>query len=110
MDFLTFGLTQVCTHWRKTGVDGYNQPTFAAPVQLACRWEDRVEKIQDDTGQDYVARSRIFLADDVTMDDYLFFGTSVTANPRSVGLARRVKAFRKTPSLDGLAFERKAYL
>jgi hypothetical protein len=110
MDFLTFGLSQTLTYWRKTGVNSYNQPTFAAPTQLICRWEDRVEKIQDDMGQDYVARSRIFLADDVSMGDYLFLGTSVATDPRAVTLARRVVAFRKTPSLDGLFFERKAYL
>jgi hypothetical protein len=110
MDFLTFGLSQRLTYWRKTGMDAYNKPTFAAPTQLDCRWEDRVEKIQDDTGQDYVARSRIFLGTDVTMDDYLFLGVSVATDPRTVSLARKVKAFRKTPSLDGLSFERKAYL
>src|SRR5690349_19064390 len=99
MDFLTFGLSQTLTWWRVTGVDGYNKPTFAAPVQLSCRWEDRVEKIQNDQGQDYVARSRIFLGSDVSTGDYLFLGTSGASDPRAVALARRVAAFRKTPSL-----------
>ena len=110
MSFLTFGLTQTLTYWQQTGVNGYNEPTFAAPVQRICRWEDKVEKIQDDEGHDYVARSRIFLADDVAMGDYLMLGTSADLNPRIIVLARRVRAFRKTPSLDGLSFERKAYL
>lgn len=110
MDFLTYGLTQECTLWVSTGTDGYNQPSFAAPVQIICRWEEKTEKIQGDDGVEVLSRARVFLAQDVALGDYLVLGTSAGADPREVPGAYRVKDFRKTPSLDGLSHERKAYL
>jgi hypothetical protein len=110
MSFLSFGLNQECTHWAVTGTDGYNRPTFSAPRQIKCRWEDRVEKIQNDEGVEVLSRSRIFLEDDLTMGDYLFLGISDNPDPREVPGAYRVMAMRKTPGLFAEDFERKAYL
>lgn len=110
MSFLTFGLNQECTHWAVTGTDGYNRPTFSAPVVIRCRWEDRVEKIQNDEGVEVVSRSRIFVADDLSTGDYLFLGSSSHPDPREVPGAFRIVAWRKTPGLMAEDFERKAYL
>lgn len=111
MDFLTFGLNQKCTHWAITGVDGYNEPTFAEAVQLDCRWEDRVEKLQSYLGEEFISRSRIFLSVDIADGDYLALGDHTgTPDPRVIRAAFSVKAWRKTPSLDGTFFERKAYI
>lgn len=108
-DFLTFGLSQKCTVWVLTGVDGYNQPTFATPVERACRWEERTTRLQNLEGQEVLARNRIFLAEDVKMGDYIIFGIETSSDPRGTPGARAVIEYRKTPSLDGSAFERKAY-
>lgn len=110
MDFLSFGLGQICTHWAVTGVDGFNKPIFASPVELKCRWEERNEKLINDDGEEYLSRARVFLANDVVPGDYLFLGSNSTADPRTVREAFRVKTWRRIPSLDGLSFERKAYL
>lgn len=110
MDFLSFGLTQTCTLWVVTGVDGYNRPSFAAPVQIPCRWEDRTEKIQIDVGVEVLSHTRVFLGQDVALGDYLSLGTKSSVDPHDESATYRVQQFRKTPSLDGLSFERKAYL
>lgn len=111
MDWLTFGLTQEATYWEKTGVDGYNEPTFAAPRRIPCRWEDRVEKIQSDEGVEVISRSRIFVAEDLQHGGYLALGDLTDfPDPRNYPGARRMLGWRKTPSLDGTAFERRAYL
>ncbi len=109
MSFLTIGLTQTMTLWVKTGVNGYNKPTFASPVQRDCRWEERTTKIQVAEGQEILARSRIFLAEDVAIGDFIAFGIVADSNPLEVPAARAVLDYRKTPSLDGSDFERKAY-
>lgn len=110
MSFLTFGLTQTLTLWVLTGVDAYNKPSFAAPVQRICRWEERTTRLENAEGQVVLARSRIFLAEDVAIGDFIAFGTIATADPRQVLSARAVLEFRKTPSLGGDSFERKCYL
>jgi hypothetical protein len=109
MSFLTFGQTQQMTIWVKTGVNGYNKSTFASPVQRDCRWEDRTTRIQVAEGQEITARSRIFLSEDVALGDYIAFGVVAGSDPLEIPAARPVIDFRKTPSLDGTDFERKAY-
>lgn len=112
MSFLEFGLNQTCTYWQSTGVDGFNQPTFAAPVVLHCRWEERTEKIQTDEGTEALSRSRVFLAEDIAIGDYLAIGNLTSEpDPRDIPLlAHRVLDWRKTPGIYAEMFERKAYL
>jgi hypothetical protein len=110
MDFLTYGLAQTLTYWELTGVDGYNQPQFAAPVSRTCRWEERTTRIQNTEGQEVLARARIFLAEDMKLGDYIALGVVAGADPRVIPQARAVIEFRKTPSLDGASFERKSYI
>lgn len=110
MDFLTFGLTQVLTVWRATGIDGFNKPSFSAPEQLNCRWEERSEKIQAGDGTEILSRARVFVSEDVALGDYFALGVYEETDPISTPGAWRIRDFRKTPSLDGLSFERKAFL
>lgn len=110
MDFLTFGLQQTLTIWVATGRDGYNNPTFAAPEERPCRWEQRNTKIQTEDGKEITARGRIFLDRDLAVGDYIFLGLSAELNPLETQGASRVMEFRKTPSIDGNSFERKAYI
>lgn len=109
-DFLGFGLNQVCTYWQRTGVDGFNQPSFAAPVTIVCRWEDRSQRIQNDEGVDVMSKARVFLAQDIAVGDYLALGLYAGANPRTVADAHIVLQFAKIPGIYAEAFERKAYL
>jgi len=110
MKFLLFGLRQTATYWQVTGYDGYNEPVFAAPVQIRCRWEYRVEKVQNDDGQEVVSKARVFLDREVSTDDFIALGTFADADPRRVFGAWRVLTFRSIPSLDGKSFERKCYI
>lgn len=110
MDFLSFGLNQKCTYWAVVGVDVYNEPSFAYPVVISCRWEDRVERMQNDEGEEFVSRSRIFLEDDLFTGGYIALGEHSESDPRNYPGAHRIMAVRTTPSLDGTFFERKCYL
>lgn len=110
MNFLTMGLKQTCTYWEPNGVDGYNKPSFAAPVTLKCRWEERTEKIQSDEGVEVLSRARIFLDQDVKVGGYLLLGESTDSSPLYVPNAFRIITFRKTPGLIGDEAERKCYL
>lgn len=110
MSFLTYGLNQQATYWMKTGINGFSEPTFAVPVTVICRWEDRTDKIITPTGADTLSRARVFLDQDMAIGDYLFLGDSVASDPRTVIGAYEIKDFRKSPSLDASDFERKAFL
>ena len=116
MSFLTSKLGQVATLWSITGVDGGGDPTFAAPRTINVRWESRINQNLDSRGEHQrsgtaeTSAAFVYLAEDVKEGDYVFLGTSVIANPRSVLNAFRVKAFEKTPSYNSSMFERRAFV
>ncbi len=37
-------LRDTCVYWAPNGPDKYGQQTFRTPVEVVCRWEDRVEE------------------------------------------------------------------
>ena len=50
MSVLTLFLRQEITYWKKTGVDGFNEESYAAPVTLKARWEDRSSVVLNNLG------------------------------------------------------------
>ncbi len=110
MGFETIFLRQKITYWRKTGVDGFNEESYAAPVTLDARWEDKSSVVLNTDGQEVISNSRVFLAQDIIVDDYLMLGISTATDPRAVNEAFRVINYRKTPDLTATNFERKAFL
>jgi hypothetical protein len=110
MSFLTMFLNQTATLWVLTGTNEFGEPSFAAPVPIPCRWEDRTSYIQDAEGNQVPSRSRVFLDRAVKTGDWMMLGTSAVADPQSVDSAYRVMDFRKVPSLDAQDFELMALL
>lgn len=110
MDFLSFGLNQEATYWELLGVNGYNEPEFALPVKVDCRWENRINKIQNDEGVEVVSNATVFLDQVVKVGDYLALGDIAEDNPHDAVDAHRVLGYGEVPSLDGLSSEKKAFL
>lgn len=110
MSFLTMFFNQTCTYWAKNGVDGFNKTTYAAPVQLPCRWEDRAELHQMENGEAIRVGSKVFLPQAVVVDDFLFLGTSNVADPITVQGAYQILDFKRVPSLHADEFENVAFL
>ena len=108
MSFLTTFHFQDATWWRKTGVDSFGKTTFASPVALKVRWEDRSQLVRKADGSEVTSRSRVFLDREITEGDYLFKGTSVASDPKSVFRAYEVLEFRSIPGLDASLIEYKA--
>ncbi len=103
---------QEITIWTATP-SGYGGYTFALPVTVEGRWEDRNILFKSDEGNDEVSEAIAYLAIDVETEDYLMEGRTSEADPLNLTdnkRAYRVQRFDKTPDLRVLAFERKAYL
>jgi hypothetical protein len=99
---------ETVTYWGAPAADGYGGYTFATPVQIDCRWEDRAEIITDTRGKEIVSKAVIFVTEDLDEGGYLFRGTSVATDPR--GLGDEIKRFDKIPSVGGANNLRVAYL
>lgn len=91
---------QTATYWEATGTtDIYGKPTFKAPVQLKCRWEDKVQQFINKRGTEVVSKSKVYLADQIMLDGYMFLGTSTEVNPIKVKGASEIQQVGVTPDL-----------
>lgn len=97
--FFKKNLTQTATYWAKSGVDGYGKNTFAAPVQMPCRWEERADLFRDFAGREVVSAAVVYTADAVETEGYLFLGTSAGAYPYDVAGAFEVRGLTRSQAL-----------
>jgi hypothetical protein len=99
---------QTAVYWgnpEPTGTGGY---TFDHPIEIECRWEDKKIVMMDDTGKEIIARSRVFVLQDLDEKGYLYLGeeSDLTGlddypdNPRGIVGAFIIKQFHKAPSLN----------
>lgn len=95
-------LRQTATYWAQTGLDKYGKPTFSAPTTIACRWEDRQELFIDKRGQETLSRARVFFAQAVDLEGYLYLGESAATDPLTLQDAFEIQATKKTPDLRNL--------
>ena len=107
---VTRALVDDATVWT-VSPDGFGGDTFAAPVTVKCRWEDRTEEYFSQLDQNQqVSRSIVFLAQSASVGDYLFQGISAALDPTVVAGAYKIRRFDKVPNLRNLLVQRKAYL
>lgn len=96
-------LKQTCTYWAPTGqTDLYGKPVWSVPTTLSCRWENNQSQIMSKTGQEIVSKARVYLADPVDIDGYLFLGTSAALDPTLVIGAEDIQNVGTTPDLRNL--------
>lgn len=108
---LNHRLNSTVTYWAKGTPDGYGGFTYASPVALNGRWEERIQLFVNQAGNQQQSKAMVFLEDDVEIGGFLYLGTSTDSAPSAVGnLAYEILGFSKIPSIDGSDYERRAYL
>ena len=60
-NLLTRTCTQTAVYWGTPVDDGYGGRTFADPVEISCRWEDKNQKLTASNGEEFISRSRVFV-------------------------------------------------
>ena len=103
-------LNQICTYWEQNGQDVFGKGSFNAPQQLKCRWENIGELLIDKHAQEVVSKARIFLAEGVSLEGYLFLGASTETDPTVVQGAYEVIQVKSSPDIRALQTLYVAYL
>ncbi len=109
-------LNQTAVFWGTPVTDGFGKLTFAVPVEISVRWEDKMEQFLSAMGKDELSQSIIYSETDMEPDCYLYLGlltdlsTEEKANPVLKVTAYPVKQFKKIPDIIGNAFLRKTWL
>tara|TARA_R110000868_G_scaffold33755_8_gene122250 strand:- start:4250 stop:4594 length:345 start_codon:yes stop_codon:yes gene_type:complete len=99
--------SQTLTHWVSSAVDFKGQKTFAAPVTLLGRWEDRSIAFNfrntqgNDAGEELMSDAIVYLNTPVALQDFIYLGLSAEGNPATVVGAFWVKRVDKSTSLRG---------
>lgn len=103
---------QTAVLWVQSGTDKRGQPTYDAPVQITCRWDDCHELVKDDEGETLMSSATVYTSVDTKKKDQLLLGTLESGmgnDPRAEG-AREVWKFEKIPNFRATEFLRIAYL
>lgn len=109
-------LNQVCVYWRKGAVDGFGSSSFAAGVDMACRWENHRQLSQSANGDQIKTSCKVNPEGQVYEGDYLFLGSiaSLTAeqiaDPRQVPDAKMVFSVDSVPDVDGTSIWHTCFL
>ena len=112
---------QTAVYWGNPVADGYGGFTFDSPREVKCRWEDKKQLIMDNQGKEIVARSIVYVLEDLDEQGYLFWGKLSDAaatdgdgypdEPRKIAKAYEIKRFHTIPGLrDSGEAVRSAYL
>lgn len=110
---LTDTLNQTATYWSAPVLDGFGTRTFAAPVLIKCRWEDRTNLRIYKNGEEINSRAVVYVGQEVQLGGYLVLGdhaTTPVTDPQTLSAAYMIQDYKAVPSVDGKMFLRKAIL
>jgi hypothetical protein len=110
MPAYTRNMNQLATYWPKTGTDVFGLPTFGAPVELLCRWQDRADLVRTPDGREVVSSSVIYPAQPLLVGGWLALGNHVAADPRAVAEASEIISVGSSPDLASTTVLYKAWL
>jgi len=102
------------TIWLQSGTyDGSGQRAFAAPIttENSGKWQDSTALVINNNAKEIESKIQVLLeSQDLSEGDWIFLGTSVETNPRTVANAFEVKAWNKTATVAGERYTRVAFL
>jgi hypothetical protein len=109
-------LRQKAVFWASPSTDGFGKVTFAAPIEIDCRWDDRAELFIDINGKERPSSSVVFTDRDLELEGYLVLDvlenltTAQKADPHTIDAARQILGYEKVPTVKVDFFVRKAFL
>lgn len=88
---------------RSTEPDKFGKFTYAAPIEIRCRWEDIAKEFRDPKGQTVMSHSVVYVDRVIGVGDMLRLGEIETAEPSDpLDLpltAFEVRQFNQLPNL-----------
>jgi len=107
---MNLNLYQTATYWAPGAPDEYGLVSFSAPVSMDCRWQDVAELYRDANGNELTSSSIVYFASDVLRQGWLFEGSSVAADPKTVDGASEIRRVDSSPNLTNTQSLYKVYL
>ena len=114
MDTITNVCKQTAVYWGAPIDDGYGGYSYDSPVEIACRWENKIQSVQAFDGEIVISPIQVYVLQDVELKGLLYLGSlddlDSDLSPTSVE-AYSIKMFQKIPLLGSSSeFLRKVFL
>lgn len=87
------------TYWTPLDKDRYGNPTWSAPSQIECRWEDVIKRFRNNDGEIDVSRSEIMVPIKLVPGVYVLRGKHYDTSPPQEAL--KVKSYREVSNVRG---------
>jgi hypothetical protein len=117
IDMITKSCVQTCVYWASPVEDGYGGKTFADPIEIHCRWENKNQWFTDATGNQISSRSIVYVLQHLDEEGVLYLGTladldsAEEEDPMTIEDACTIKKFESSPVLGSTTqFAYKAWL
>jgi hypothetical protein len=116
MSLLTGLLNQTAVYWGTPDPDGYGGFTYAAPVEITCRWQKTIDNTVTADGETQPVNINVWSATAMVVGGTIFLGTlaqlnsSEEADPEIVTNAYRITQVITEYALDGTVSHYKAVL
>jgi len=108
---MTVHTYEAITWWQVTGSNGYGGFTFAAPVVIEGRWEDKQVRFMSHEGEELTSVALAYIDTDVSSGDFLARGDeSGNALPEDATEAHRIEKYDKVPDLRLVEVVRKVMM
>ena len=109
MSLITRMRKQTAVYWAQAAArDDDGQLTFAAPVEIDCRWDDEAQEFIDSEGRKVVSRSIVYVDRVMIVGDMLYLGTlaslSGETDPRNVATAYKIRGWARNPDIKANEF------
>lgn len=93
-------MKDLVTYWAPTETrDSYGKRVFSTPVSIYGRWEDSQRIVAGKSGKEIISKSCFYTIQELSIDGYLYFGTSVEADPTTVSGAWEIQALGRSRNL-----------
>lgn len=103
-------MKQTVTYWAFVSLDRFSEPTFAAPVQLRCRWQDVAVLFKDAQGQQRTSSAIIYPEYSLDLKGYVKRGTDSTPYPVGLSGAYEILQNGDSPNLSGTITLNKVFI
>lgn len=77
MNPYTRHMTQDLSYWAPLSANEFNEITFAAPVTLKCRWENKNVLFRDSNGQEVTSAAVIYPVQALELKGYVKLGSTL---------------------------------
>ena len=94
---------QTAVYWANPVNDGFNHFTFDDPIEIKCRWQDKIQILGQPDETQMISRAIALVTQDMTVDGLLWLGTLSQLSsiqrtePHQIPNICIIKRFEKSP-------------